>query len=216
MNLSFSINELVLYQIALAAVFSPFAIIGPYAAITESLSRQVQRKVTIRVSFYSAFFLIILSWVGEALLKALGISVEALAAAGGLVLILTSLPMIMRGESPRRKVNPDDESDPDEGWETLVVSPLVFPLTMGAGSISLVVTQSGMVETIADRIALSVVCLIHGFVIFACYIFAIPLAEKMGGKGSAVVTRVGGIILLSLAFIIFTNGLKVLLPGLAG
>jgi small neutral amino acid transporter SnatA (MarC family) len=36
----------------------------------------------------------------------------------------------------------------------------------------------------------------------------------MGGRGSAVVTRIGGIILLSLAFIIFTNGLKALLPGL--
>jgi len=123
--------------------------------------------------------------------------------------------MIMKGESPRRKVNPDDEGDPDEGWESLVVSPLVFPLTMGAGSISLVVTQAGMVETIADRLALSIVCAIHGLIIFASYIFATPLAGKLGGKGSVVVTRVGGIILLSLAFIIFTNGLKVLLPGLA-
>ncbi len=208
-------NELLLYQIALAAVFSPFAVIGPYAAITESLSRRTQGKVAFRVSLYTAIFLIIIAWVGEALLKMLGISLEALAAAGGMVLILTSLPMIMQGESPRRKLNPDDESDPDEGWESLVVSPLVFPLTMGAGSISLVVTQAGMVETLPDRLALTIVLVIHGFIVFASYILAIPLAGKLGGKGSAVITRVGGIILLSLAFIIFTNGLKVLLPGLS-
>ena len=216
MNLSFSFNELLLFQIALAAVFSPFAVIGPYATMTEDFSKRVQRRITFRVSFHSAFFLLVLAWAGELILRILGISVDALASAGGLVLILTSLPMILKGESPRRKVNVDDEGDPDEGWETLVISPLIFPLTMGAGSISLVVTQASQLHSLGDRLALSVICIIHGFVIFATYRFAGQLSRRLGGKGAAVVTRVGGIILLSIAFIVFTNGLKGLLPALAG
>ena len=225
MSMSFSFNDLLLFLIALFAIFSPFAVIGPYTVMTGGYSRKTQNRISRRVGLYSTFVLIITGWAGEAILKYLGISVEALAAAGGLVLILTSLPMIMKGESPRKKVKTDNPHElneaetpefEDEGWESMVVSPLVFPLTVGAGSISLVITQASMVENIIDRLALTAVMLIDGFIIFAVYYFAGPLSRRMGGRGSAVITRVGGIILLSLAFIIFTNGLKVLLPGLAG
>lgn len=221
MTLSFTFNELLLFQIALFAVFSPFAVIGPYSVLTSGYPRKTQFRIAFRVGLYSALICILVGWGGEAVLKFLGISVEALGAAGGLVLILSSLPMIMRGESQRKKVKPAGEHDSyegedDEGWETMVISPLVFPLTVGAGTISLVITQAGMVESIGDRLALTACLIIHGFVIHASYLFSVPMSSKLGGKGSAVITRVGGIILLSLAFIIFTNGLKVLLPGLAG
>jgi multiple antibiotic resistance protein len=215
MNLSFSINELLLFQIALFAIFSPFAVIGPYSVLTDGFSRKIRSKIAFRVGLYSSIILILISWGGEAVLKFIGISIAALGAAGGLVLIFTSLPMIMQGESPRKKLGSGDDTDPEDDWATIVVSPLVFPLTIGAGSISLVVTQAGMVESVGDRLAITFCLILHGFFIFASYQLSVPLAGKLGGKGSAVITRVGGIILLSLAFIIFTNGLKVLLPGLA-
>ena len=215
MNLSFSFNDLLLFLIALFAVFSPFACIGPYAVFTESYSKETRRKIAVRVAFVSAVVLIVTFWLGEALLRYLGISVEALGAAGGLVLILSSLPMIMKGEAPRKKVHPEDSSEQDEGWETMVVSPLIFPLTVGAGSISLVITQASAAVNLLDKFVLTAIIIVHGFVILATYLFSVPLSNKLGGRGSAIITRVGGIILLSLAFIIFTNGLKVLLPGLA-
>ena len=216
MNLTFSLNELMLFLIALFAVFSPFAVIGPYAVFTEGYSRKTQHKIAFRVAFFSIIVLVVCAWAGEALLRYLGISVAALGAAGGLILILSSLPMIMKGESPRRKVKPEDGADPDEGWETMIVSPLIFPLIVGAGSISLVITQASIAVTILDRIVMTGIVAVHGLVILATCWFAVPLSGRLGGRGSAVITRVGGIILLSLAFIIFTNGLKVLLPGLAG
>ncbi|MDC7227937.1 MAG: MarC family protein [Spirochaetales bacterium] len=220
MTLSYSLNELILFLIALFAVFSPFACIGPYAVFTESFTRKTQRKIASRVAIFSSVVLIILAWAGDALLGYLGISIEALGAAGGLVLILSSLPMIMKGESPRKKVKPEDGIEDegeytDEGWETIVVTPLIFPLTVGAGSISLVITQASTAVTFIDKLAITGIICVHGLVILATYMFSVPLSSRLGGRGSAVITRIGGIILLSLAFIIFTNGLKVLLPGLA-
>ncbi len=214
MGFCLSFNELLLFLIGLFAVFSPFACIGPYSVFTESYSKKTQHKIAFKVAFFSAVVLLVTFWVGEALLKYLGISVEALGAAGGLVMILSSLPMIMKGESPRRKVNPEDGADPDEGWETMVVSPLIFPLTVGAASISLVITQASVSSCFLDKLALNGVIIVHGLVIFGTYTFSVPMSSKLGGRGTAVITRIGGIILLSMAFIIFTNGLKGLLPGL--
>jgi len=216
--MSFTIKELLLFQITLFAIFSPFACIGPFSVLTEGYSNKIKYKISARVSIYSSAVLIIVAWAGEIVLRILGISIEALAAAGGLVLILSSIPMIMKGESPRRKVKAtggiEADEDSDESWRSIVVSPLVFPLTIGAGSMSIVVTQVGYVAGIEDRLAITCCLIIHGLLILGTYIFSAHFAGKLG-KGSTTVTRVGGIILLSVAFIIFTNGLKVLLPGLA-
>ena len=122
MILNYTLNELLLFLIALFAVFSPFAVIGPYAVFTKGYSKRIQHKIAFRVSLSSALVLIVCAWAGEALLRYLGISVEALGAAGGLVLILSSLPMILKGESSRKKVHADDGADDDEDWETMVVS----------------------------------------------------------------------------------------------
>ncbi len=215
MFISFSLNDLLLFQIALFSVFSPFAVIGPFTALTGELSRRTQKRIALRVSLLTGINLILINLVGNVILGVLGISVEALSAAGGLVLIISSLNMVLKGDSPRRKVKPDDISEEEEGWEAMVVTPLLFPITMGAGTISLVLTQAGHAATTLDKLVLCGVIVIHSFIVLLVYFFAGSLSERIGNKGNAVLTRVGGIILLSLAFIIFTRGLKVLLPGLA-
>ncbi len=215
MDLSFSFDQLLLFLIALIAVFSPFAVIGPYAVFTEGFSKRIQCRIAFMVSLGSAAVLVLTVWVGETLLNVLGISVGALGAAGGLVLILSSLPMILEGESPRKEFKPEEGKPPDEGWEKLVVSPLVFPLTVGAGTMSLVITQTSMAEHWIDKLALTGVIVIDGCVILITYLFSVPMSGRLGGRATTVITRIGGIILLSLAFNIFTNGLKMLLPGLA-
>jgi len=159
----------------LFSIFSPFAVLGPYSALTADFSNVARNKIAIRIGLYTMLNLILIAWFGNYILQILGLSLGALRCAGGLVLILAALPMIRKGDSPRRKVNPDSIQQ-DEGWRAIVVTPLLFPITMGAGTISLVITQAS--------------------------------------QGNDVITRIGGIILLSLAIMIFTSGLRELLPGL--
>jgi len=214
-------KDLILFQTALFAMFSPFAVIGPYGTLTEGMSRPIKRRVSFRVGLYTAITLLIIAWSGDFILRILGISVAALGAAGGLVLIVSALPMVLTGESPRKKVSPREDEEEcvpqeeaDEDWKSMIVTPLVFPMTMGAGTISLVITQTGLAVSIMDRGVIGLAVILHGIIVSATYFFADPLTSRLGGQGSSVVTRIGGIILLCLAFIIFTNGLKILLPGL--
>ena len=214
MDLHFTIKELLLYQVALFSIFSPFAVIGPYSALTEDFSNRARNKIAIRISLYTMLNLILIAWFGNYILQILGLSLGALRSAGGLVLILAALPMISKGDSPRRKVHPDSVQQ-DEGWRAIVVTPLLFPITMGAGTISLVITQASQAVTLGDRIALNVVIVLHGLLVFITYFFSSFITGKIGSQGNDVITRVGGIILLSLAIMIFTSGLRDLLPGLA-
>ena len=211
-----TLRQIILFQIALFSMFSPFAVIAPFVNLTLEYPRRIQRKMAFRVSLISMLTLLLTAWVGDVLLKVLGISLEALAAAGGTILIFTSVPMIMKGDSPRRKVNFDNLDEVSDDWKSIVVTPLVFPLTIGAGSISLVITQASRAVDLYDRVFISLVILMHGVIMWLTYAFAGPLSRRIGKQGNAVITRIGGIILLSLAFILLTDGLKVLLPGLAG
>ena len=213
MDITFSIKDLLLYQVALFSIFSPFAVIGPYTVLTSDFSFGIRNKIAFRVSTFTIINLILIAWFGNYILDILGISLASLRCAGGLVLIMASLPMISKGASPRRKVN-HDLINQDEGWQSIIVTPLIFPITMGAGTIALVMTQTRQVVSFGDRLVLNIVILIHGFIVFATYFFSGPVLKKIGAQGNDVITRIGGIILLSLAFMIFTAGLKELLPGL--
>ena len=195
------------------SIFSPFAVLGPYSALTADFSNVARNKIAIRIGLYTMLNLILIAWFGNYILQILGLSLGALRCAGGLVLILAALPMIRKGDSPRRKVNPDSIQQ-DEGWRAIVVTPLLFPITMGAGTISLVITQASQAVTFGDRIALNVVIILHGVLVFSTYFFSTPVLKRIGSQGNDVITRIGGIILLSLAIMIFTSGLRELLPGL--
>jgi multiple antibiotic resistance protein len=213
LEITFTLKDLLLYLVALFSIFSPFAVIGPYTVLTKDFSSVVKNRIAFRVALFTVINLILIAWFGDALLGLLGISLASLRCAGGLVLIMASLPMISKGSSPRRKVE-HQKINQDEGWQSIVVTPLIFPITMGAGTIALVVTKASQVVSIGDRLALNIVILIHGLLVFTTYFFSGFLLKRIGSQGNDVITRIGGIILLSLAFMIFTTGLKDLLPGL--
>lgn len=215
MNISLTLNQILLYQISLLAMLSPLGIIGPFSAMSSDYPRKIQRKMAFRVSLYCALTMILLAWVGEWLLRILGISLDTLNASGGLILMLTSLPLVLKGATSRRKIDPDTINPEDEDWHDLLITPLVFPLTMGAGSISLVITYAGQMQSIGDRLILNGMLILHGLIIWMVYYFSGPLSRKIGPQGNMIMNRVAGIILLSLAFMLLTNGLKGLLPGLA-
>jgi len=209
----FSFKELALHLVGLIAIFSPVAAIAPYINISGHFESRVQRKLAFRVALYSGLFLLVGSWAGQYILNFLGITLPALTSAGGMILLLSSVPMVMRGRSPRKKDMTREETD---DWKTVIVVPLVFPVTVGAASLSYVITLMGMAESFLDSLAISGIIIIDGVVIWLTYFFAGPLGKRMGETGNDILVRIGGIIVMAIGFTLLTRGLKALLPGLAG
>lgn len=216
MNISVTFDQILLYQVSLVATLSPLGIIGPFSTLTNDYPRDIQKKIAIRVSLYCTFAMIILALAGEFLLVILGISINTLTATGGLILLLTSLPLVLQGKSSRKKLDPEAIQTDSTEWTDLLVTPLVFPLTMGAGVISLVISYSGQMQTMVDKIILIGMIISQGIIILLVYYFAGPLSKKIGPQGNILMNRIAGIILISLSFDLLTKGLKGLLPGLSG
>jgi len=214
MNLMmFTVNDILLHTVGLIALFSPMAALAPYIDQTARFSRKVQRKVSLKVTIYSMIFLLAGGWLGEYLLRFLGITLPALTASGGLILLLSSIPMVMKGTSSRQNSISDEIYDDD--WKSVVFVPILFPITIGAASLSYMIVLMSNAHSLLDYLSTIIVVLLDGAVIFLTYYFAGPIGNRIGSTGNNILVRVGGIVVMALGFSVFTTGLKALLPGLA-
>ncbi|MCF8069653.1 MAG: MarC family protein [Desulfobacterales bacterium] len=207
-----TVSEMFLFVVGFIAIFSPFGIIGPFGGFVSSYPPRTQHKIAWRVSFNVFMVLLISGWGGQYFLTLLGITLPALTTTGGFILLLTSIPMTMQGNVSRQE-NVDKE-DNSEKWRSIIIVPLTFPIGIGAAMISYVITYFAQAGDNYERLILTGLLCISCFFVSLTFIFAGPMTKKLGSHGTDIMVRIGGIILMSLAFMILARGITELIPAL--
>ncbi len=100
--------------------------------------------------------------------------------------------------------------------ESIAVVPLAIPMVAGPGTMATVLVAAQQHSTMLNKVEISVVILGFAVLCGVLFSFAAPVAKKLGASGMGVITRVMGLILAAIAIGMLAEGLKVLLPGLAG
>lgn len=213
MWITIQMHDLVLLLTGLLSLFSPPAVIGPFALLTYPFPALIQKKIAVRMGIFIAAVLTVFAWAGQFLLVVLGITVPALTMAGGIALLLSALPIMLgQGISP---IELDKAGKPGrDDWRALVAVPIVFPLSVGAGMVSLIIATAGRFHSIVDLIGISCVCAIFGALAGLTLYFAKPLGTFLGPGGLAILSRISGVTLTAIAVQLLAKGVKELLPGL--
>ncbi|UAL08018.1 MAG: MarC family protein [Candidatus Methanogranum gryphiswaldense] len=204
-----SIQEAVIFAIGLAVLFSPPATIGPYLSITSAFDEKTQKKIARTAALYYFIFVIAIAWIGQYALEVLGISVNALMATGGIILLVSSIPMVLG----KNYGGIDSEQIKHSNWKTVAAVPIVFPLACGGGSIALIISNAMEYSEVSSLILISAMLLLVSLVVFLTFIFAEPLAKKAGNSGLEVMSRAGGIILATIALQMLVKGLVPMIYG---
>jgi multiple antibiotic resistance protein len=200
--------------VTLTVVVDPFGSIPLFVAMTRGMDaaqRQATlvRAVTIAVTV--AFFFMI---AGRALLSYLGVSVEAFAISGGILLFVTALPMLF-GQRPGLQA-PEREEHSTAG-EDMAVFPLAMPLLTGPGTIATILLLTAQVSSDPPR--LLVLALVIA-VVFLIVLLVLRVGESLVlrvGEGKVhILTRVMGILLAALAVQFVLNGIAGYWKGLSG
>ncbi len=196
---------------ALLSIMNPIGNAGIFAAMTPGMSHA--RTVQIAWKCASSVFVILMlsTWAGTALLKMAGINVDELRAAGGLIVLLIGLRMLFNDTSHAQT---EDEAEDALDQSSIAVVPLAIPVIAGPGTISLVVATAGNHSSFGEHLIISVVCLVASVVIGVVFSFAKRMATAIGDNGMAVVTRVMGMVLASIAMGMLAAGIRGLLPEL--
>lgn len=200
-----------LLQFSLRAFVTLFVVVDPlgvapiFVGLTNEMSVAERRYTLVRaltIAFVVTLFFLL---GGHLLLSYLGVTVHAFAISGGILLFITSLPMLF-GQRPGLQAPERDERG--MVGEDIAVFPMAIPLLSGPGTITtvLLLTQQAQANvvhmaTLAGIIAL--VYLVAWWVLHA----GDPLVARVGEGKVRIVTRVLGIVLAALAVQYVLNGI---------
>lgn len=191
--------EIIFKEIAGAFVvlFAILDITGSIPIIID-LQHRTGKVPAFKVSMISWILLVIIYFLGDGVLSLFGVDVKSFAVAGSLVILAISFEMIFDVTIFRYDSSP-------EGVSTIV--PLVFPLIVGAGSFTTLLSLKAEYQTINIMIALFLNILFIFFVLRS-----IDWIERVLGKGLVYILRkFFGIILLAIAVKLFMSNISTLL-----
>jgi multiple antibiotic resistance protein len=197
----------------LFSMMNPIGNIGVFAGMTADRSGSESRKIAWSCAVSVAITLLIVVWAGPQLLAFFGVTVDTLRTAGGLIVLLIGLHMLFN--KSEHKHSPQELEDA-QARSSIAVVPLTIPIVAGPGTMAAVLVAAQQNPEVLSKLEISVVVAAFAVLIGVLFSFASPIATKIGESGMGVVTRVMGMILAAIAMGMLTEGLKELLPGLAG
>lgn len=151
---------------------------------------------------------------GSQILIFFGISIDDFRVAGGLLMLLMGLNMI-NGEDSSAHSGTSDEQARFPGADKVAFYLMTFPMTIGPGSIAILIIYAHQVQGISGVITYAVV-MIAVLAILGVSLYLGPrIAEHLTATVRGIMTRLMGMLLAAMAIGMITAGLKVLLPGLS-
>ena len=181
---------------AFMVLFAVIDITGAVPIIND-IQNKWQKISAINDSLESYILLVAFLFVGDGLLNLFSVDISSFAVAGSLVIFVLAVEMIFG--------IPIFKNDSPSGTASIV--PLVFPLIVGAGTLTTLLALRAEYHTINIIIALTLNIIVVYFVLKN-----VSLVEKIFGKGGAYILRKFlGIILLAISVKLFTSNLTSLI-----
>ncbi len=204
-------------ELFVSSLVTFFVIIDPpgcapiFAGLTAGTNAVHRRAMAVRAVMVASIILLGFALFGEALLHALGISLNAFRIAGGIMLFLIALEMVFEKRTERRedraeKVKAEDPVD-------ISIFPMAMPMIAGPGSIAsvmLLMSQSNGIEQSAIVLAAMLSILLLTLV---ALLAAGPIMRIVGAKIEAVVSRLLGVLLAALAVQFVIDGIRAALAA---
>ncbi|MGB6229557.1 MAG: MarC family protein [Litorimonas sp.] len=193
-----------------------FVIVDPpgcapiFATLTRGTSKSHRREMAFKSVGVAAIILFAFAFVGEWLFSKLGISLDALRIAGGIMLFIIGLNMVFEKRTETREDRAEDILEEVEDPEDISVFPMGIPMIAGPGTMAslLLLMKGGDAEGYATELsvllALTAVLLITLF----SFLLAGGLIRLMGKTFTNVLTRVLGVLLATLAAQFVLDGLR--------
>ena len=203
---------LVSFIVALFSMMNPIGNVGVFASMTVNQSDNQARRTAWNCALSVTITLLLVTWSGSLLLALFGITVDSLRTAGGLIVLLIGLHMLFNKSEHKQS---SEEINDAQSSTSIAVVPLTIPLVAGPGAMATVMIAAEQNSSVLSKIEISAVILAMAVLTGLMFTFAMPISKRIGEAGMGAVTRVMGMILAAIAMGMLTEGLKVMLPGLA-
>ena len=188
-------------------VVDPLGLIPVFLTYLSGFQDHKRKRIIIRsigISIALSVFFILL---GRYLLRFLGISTGSFLVAGGILLFIIAMEMLL-GQPSRVRMRVVCEQEQPEEERDVSVFPLAIPMLCGPGNIAALVmfsTQAdGDIVKLAVIVALSITVFLLAMVVM---FYSDRIGAFVGGTGISIMQRLMGLILSAMSVQFIRNGL---------
>jgi multiple antibiotic resistance protein len=194
--------------ITLLVIIDPIGIAAIFVSLTLGGDDAYKRRMAVRGTVTAMAVLLAFALAGEYLFRALGITLPAFRIAGGALLFLLAIDMVLVRRTGLRSTTLSEDREAGHK-EDISVFPLAIPLIAGPGALTSVLLLLGRAEhDLVLQGAVVAVLLAVLSLTLVVLLFAAHVMKYLGVTGVNVVGRVLGIILAALAVQFILDGIR--------
>lgn len=203
--------------IALFPVVNPIGtafIVNPYLS---DLNKKEKKKAVRQITIYAFSISAVSLFGGHWILELFGITIPVIQLAGGIMICKIGWEFLSsdNGSNNKKQVSGDEKNDPDQynNVKDKLFYPITFPMTTGAGTISVLFTLSAhsasknltsyLINTGAILLAIILMCVL----VYVFFLNTKTMIHYLGSNGEKIFNRI-------ISFLIFSVGLQIAISGL--
>lgn len=182
--------------VALFVAADPIGTSAVFSVLTKSMPRRAEIIVAVKAVGTALLIYAFFGYFGMKLLQIMGISLAAFKLAGGMLLFVTAFRMIM-GRHDDADLASNDSVYADR--QTISVFPLAIPLLSGPGCLTAFLMMLHQSDGTSDTLTVVAALLCVQAIAFSAFMMAGTLKRFVGPGLMAMIARVMGILLASMA-----------------
>lgn len=191
---------------ALFSVINPIGTVPVFLALTQDDSKASKNKTALWASINVFIILVVSFLVGKYILQFLGISIDVLRIAGGIIICTSGFGLLSGTFSKKRGVNKKVTNDAQQRSD-IAITPLAIPMMAGPGSMSLLIAMYQDYPNFNDKLiiiaAVFVLCIISFIILRSANV----ISKLLGASGIVAISRIIGFLVLAIGIQYIVNSL---------
>ena len=132
------INSFVLFFITIDTIGNlPF-----FISLTEGAKIKKKNQIAIKSVIYAFFILILFAYLGRYLLDALGVTLDSLKIAGGIILMFIAIDILFEKRKKRREKKVEAALD-EKTFDEIIIFPIAIPFIAGPSTLATIILLMG-------------------------------------------------------------------------
>ena len=179
---------------------APFFVLSVFLTLTQETTVKERKALAIKVTTSVMITSFIILFFGKNIFSIFGITLDAFRIGAGALLFLSAVALV--------KGNPDNSKVGDKDISQLAVVPLAIPITIGPGTIGILMVMGTTFENTSSML-IGVASLVSAVLVIGIMLYSSSLIENLIGKqGIIVISKITGLILAALSAQIVFTGIK--------
>ncbi|MEF3255612.1 MAG: MarC family protein [Deferribacterales bacterium] len=178
-------------------ILTPFFVMSVFLVMSKNLEDKQRKRLALKVGISVMILNLSMFYLGEYIFKLFGVTIDAFRIGAGALLFLSAVA-IVKGDIGEQM---NDSSD-------VAVVPLAIPVTVGPGTIGMLLVLSGEMITINEKLIATGAMILASLLLGYMLSIAVKIEKVIGSKGIAILSKITGLFVASVASHLIIIGIR--------